>query len=940
MVNYLTYIHTEPTEHTVGIFFKKSKVFLNDNKTLPKDFLLFSDENSTTNIEKIYKNYNQVQKQIYEATYLSVLNNKSLPDSYFESREVQNLPLNIGTTLFIPKVNFQSELVSVVGKNLFLEQEDNFNYLWGRKLYQLMNTDGYQRSEKLSLGDGFEYNIEMINQNIQIWIWVRALNKIINFSPFVISCYTSKTDVGTFSISFNPIKNASRLSYDLDNSILEYFNLDENGISNIDFIHRNVQMNDIVFIRFEKLQLEDKNTGRKVINDFQFEIGKDQLPGRVWDMIGLVDNCSQRANLSMEGYEVSVSGRDLMKLLVEDASYWIPLYYLEGELSVVGMNYNPEDRFFKRNIEGGVGGSSNTPSPYQFTVGQRSINDTIGFIINQLSNLGVTGDVDLFENYGDRRTKAYRITGYDNQQLETKEVNGIWQIIKVGYDKILEKRRVVDESLGRVDGTIMDQFNKVCQMPFVEFYGDTYGDEFNLIVRQPPFTKGAIRSFIEGVRYYPQMEESKVEQTKELTTKLFELIDIDLSDIQGYDNLSWDNTYYTSYSITPRDEILGQFSNVMFGSMVPILYIEEIARIFGNRRLVVNNNYLALPITGKNPEDDSSYRAAILNDLKFLIDSNFYLPFTRKGSITITKGDRRIRKGTFIRIKPTNEIFYVDGVSNSISFGNNRVDRSTNVQLSRGMIQDYIFGATGFNEDGSIISTNQGLPIKFSYFDILKIKLNKRKYNKVVKSERSIVNNSSTSSKYSVEIKAKGSVADRHNNPGNLIYVGQLSATRGEIKSVYKNPENGKTETTYWAKFETPEKGFEELIRQLNLYSKRQDTNTIEKAVSKYAPSSENETEKYIEFVCRRLNLPRSTNLNSLNKVEMAKAIVVKESSTIVTEIEKYEEIAKPEIEEMDKVIESTDTNLSWKLDKDQFNFFLNRKQFNINKYKRSASGN
>jgi len=943
MNNYLLYTHNEPSEHTVGIFFKKSKIFLNDNKTNVRDFLLFSDENSVKNIEKIYQNYNELQKQIYRSTYSSVLNNSALPNEYFESFEVSNLPLNTGTVLFIPKVNFEYELISVAGKNLFLEQEDNFNYLWSKKLYQLTTSDGYVRSEKLSLGQGLDYNIEFINQNIQIWVWVRALNKIINLSPFVISCYTSKTDIGTFSISLNPIKNIDRLSYDLDNSILEYFNLDENGVSNLDFIHRNVQMNDIVFIRFEKLQLEDKNDNKKVLNNFEFEVGKDSLPGRVWDMIGLVDNCSQRSNLSAENYEVSISGRDLMKLLVEDASYWIPLYYLEGELSIVKLNYNPEDKFFLRNfVTGSFAGTNNTPSPYTLTTGRRSIHDTIGFIVNQLSNLGVTGDVDLFENYRDRRTRAYRITGTDQSQVTTNEVQGIWQIIKVFYDKILERRRVVDESLGRVDGTILDQFNKVCQQPFVEFYGDTYGDEFNLIVRQPPFTKGAIRSFIEGVKYHPSMEQDKLDSEKELTTKLFEIIDLDLSDIQGYDNLAWDNTYYTSYSITPRDEMLGQFQNIQFGGMVPILYIEEIAKIFGNRRLVINNNYISLPISGSEKEDDNSFRTAILNDLKYLIDINFYLPFTRRGTITIAKGDRRIRKGTFIRIKPTNEIFYVDGVSNSINFGSNRVDRTTNIQVSRGMIQDYIFGHVGFNEDGSIISTNKGLPIKFSYFDILKINLSKKSSKKIVSSPKTIINKSVNKGKYSVEIGVKGSPADRNNNPGNLIYANQLSATRGEVKSIYFNKETSKTETTYWARFETPEKGFNELIRQLELYSGREETNSIEKAINKYAPSSDNNnTEEYIVFVCRQLNKSRYTHLNSVNKVEMAKAIARKESQTRIIEIEEYEEI-KEEVKEQDtdKVIETIETNLTWNLDKDQFDFFLKRKQFNINKFKQSASGN
>lgn len=933
--NYIKYIHSINSENTLRSFFEKNSVFTGDIKTNVKGFLLFQDSEGRTNIDKIFFLYELPVRIQNNATYFSIINGSQQPEEFFNRPEILNLPLYIGTELAIPKVNFNPELISVTGKNLFLEQEDDFNFLWSKKLYQIVNSDGYVRSQQVNLGGDLNYSIELINQNIQIWVWSRALNKIIDLSPFVVSCNTSKQEVGSFSITFNPIKQIDRLT-DFDNNILHYFNLNEDGKNNIDFIHQYLQLNDIVFIRFEKLQLEEKSEKKEAETRYSYEIGKHNLPGKVWDMIGLVDNCSLRSNLSDTNYEVSVTGRDLMKLLTEDASYWIPLSYIQGEKAIINFGYNPEDKWFKRNIEGSFGAGSTTKvAPYQFVVGYRGIDDTIGFIVNQLSNLGVTGDVELFENYEDRRTRAYRISGANDEYLATKEIQGIWQIIKIFFDKVLSKRRVIDESLARVDGTIYEQFNKVCQKPFVEFYGDTYGDEFNLIIRQPPFTKGAIRSFLEGIEYHPSMDGTEPTIIGgEQKSRLFNVIDVDLSDIQGYDNLMWDTTYYTSYQISPKNELYGKFTSMIFGGMVPIVYIEELAKIWGNKRMTITDNYLTIPQSDSSEEDNSSYRNAIINDFKYLIDTNFYLPFTRRGSITLVKGDRRIRKGTFIRVKPTNEIFYVDAVSNSVNFLGSRIERTTNIQVSRGMVEDYIFGAVGYDSSDSKeeIRNQTGSAIKFSYFDMLRTIMSKKKVIREIKKQRPVTT-SYIAKKYSVNIGVKNSPAGRNNSPGNLNYVGQTSAERGEFRYLYTNPETGISTPVYWAKFATPEIGFDEVIRQIGLYSTRERSNTIEKAISTYAPASENKTEEYINFVCNWLGKSRSTSLSAVDHFEVARAIVKMESQTVVSVLDKPELVNQIiETEEVERVIETTENSLSWYFDEDQFNFFLKRKQFNLNR--------
>lgn len=124
----------------------------------------------------------------------------------------------------------------------------------------------------------------------------------------------------------------------------------------------------------------------------------------------------------------------------------------------------------------------------------------------------------------------------------------------------------------------------------------------------------------------------------------------------------------------------------------------------------------------------------------YLVESNIYLPFTRKGSITLPYGDRRIKKGTFVRFKPTGEIFYVDSVTNNLSCGNTSVDRTTTINVSRGMVEKYIKGveigsSQSVSATGDItgdIATGGILPeftvsvakrIKYGYFNIVNTEL-------------------------------------------------------------------------------------------------------------------------------------------------------------------------------------------------------------------------
>lgn len=108
-----------------------------------------------------------------------------------------------------------------------------------------------------------------------------------------------------------------------------------------------------------------------------------------------------------------------------------------------------------------------------------------------------------------------------------------------------------------------------------------------------------------------------------------------------------------------------------------------------------------------------------------------------------------------------------------------------------------------------------------------------------------------------------GTLADRNNNPGNLRYVGQAGATEGE---------GG------FAKFNSPEDGFQALINQVNLDQSR--GLTLAQFVNKYAPPTENNTNLYVQQMSQWLGVDPNVPLSSIDVQKVAEMVARKESGT------------------------------------------------------------
>lgn len=249
---------------------------------------------------------------------------------------------------------------------------------------------------------------------------------------------------------------------------------------------------------------------------------------------------------------------------------------------------------------------------------------------------------------------------------------GIWQITKLIMDSSVQNRQIFDSSIALQTGPLANFFKKVCQMPFVELSGDTYGDQYYFMVRKPPFDKQGILMMQDNVC---------------TTIKEREIIST---------NIGWTRDgIYSWYQLIPYGELMGVEQTLLY---MPAVFFPEYAAVWGSKDLTVQSQYVNFYNSGywnqntskkKKQNGENIIRNAV-NDLKYLVESNAYIPFTRSGTITLN-GDRRIKRGMLI-VMPNGEQFYVDGVSNSISFGETSVNRITTLRVSRGMFQEYIKG--------------------------------------------------------------------------------------------------------------------------------------------------------------------------------------------------------------------------------------------------------
>jgi hypothetical protein len=419
-------------------------------------------------------------------------------------------------------------------------------------------------------------------------------------------------------------------------------------------------------------------------------VNSSALSGKVYDMIGLVDSAPITLDAAHNMQTVTIQGRDLSKLLLDDGVFFFPIEYEVKNPEQIIKNSSrakgggrvitpiaPVGNSYYNNLTFNAPGNIISDSKFFFDI-VKPISDWLLFIFQQLTNIKICPD-GLFSSYKDKTFIISRTDKFATDGTFTYErflASGIWQAAKLVLDPNIANRYVSDASLSTDTGSLLNLVRKVCQSPFAEFSSDTFGDKFYFILRKPPFVSASYK-----------------------TNKIINIFEYDVLQ----QTLDFSQEFYTWFRLTPMGSIIDTSnSNMMI--QLPAVMLPEYVDIWGTKILDVQSNFLDFYYT--ESQETANIMGDLLQqaeeDLDWLIEANAYLPFTRVGVLTI-KANRLIKRGMCVRFFPTGEVFYVESVNNTRSFDGNTVGATTTLQLSRGIVEkhfDKYFNLVNLKKNG------------------------------------------------------------------------------------------------------------------------------------------------------------------------------------------------------------------------------------------------
>lgn len=696
-------------------------------------FLAVVGEDGLTNGQRIIQSF----KTAYER---NILINDGVIDESDNVLTPEVLPIKPGTVFYIEyeKVNTISFLTE--GLEVVSTDEPAFK---AAQLARLEADKGYVSVNKINSNSISDGTSKDIYPNCTVWIWCRALSskrdelrdlqgEFFDLTPFIQKLTTNMgKNGGNFQINLPPLvceldadnkwiirqesfiqfgeeSKAGTKEYVSEDSLYEVVN---EKLERNQFLFNNIiSSNDLIFIRFEALEVEKNQRYKDAQNLY---IDKSKIPNRIYDMIGLVDSVTNTISTQNNDVSIRIAGRDLSKLFIEDGTYFYALENSQGILRVAGSTSLKNTLLSRFAEEKGM----QFIGLYNFT----SIEKILKYIINQLANIKIVPS-ELFTGYNDgvsdRRNKRFNEINFDSKQKENSDYkpqfkeeisNGIWQIIKLVIDKSVSQRRLADTSFSTAQGSLLNFIHTAVQEPLCQFYMDTYGDQYHLIVRKPPFDQKSIISLIDG----SVSTEEGVPDTPPA------IVDIEAEDVLQEVLIMDDSQVYSWYHFFPKGALIN--TSIDYSSYIlPAIFFDEYAQVFGSKPFQQSHAYVPyVPMSFDQQFGNLLYEQAY-SDLKYVIESNQYLPFTRKGTIAIN-GDRRIKIGNLVRYKPTGEIFYVEGVQQDLNINENNIDRTTTLQVSRGMVEQLIYGIHLAPEESGSAER------KFvSYFNLIDTRLNQQ----------------------------------------------------------------------------------------------------------------------------------------------------------------------------------------------------------------------
>lgn len=520
--------------------------------------------------------------------------------------------------------------------------------------------------------------VDYIFPEFTVWIYSHMTGSILDISKFCKNVILTSPLEGFNSATIN-------LSF-LDSNIQQFRNRIVENLRDPSLFSEYFSTQSLIWIRFESLVCEEWNQTQSVPRGLPgiTEVPFSELPNKYYDFIGFVDNIYEVKNIVNSSYNVTLTAFSLEWALELDKAIFMPLAILTNDYGNGNLGFSDSNhKLMKRLSSQGEFLQLSQKILYTFE-------EVIKFYFGQIVQVGfVEEGMDIFEAYGSRRNTLFEF--YPNELRDTVRETlapGIYQIFKVEIDNYLKGRYFSDRNIALPDGSVYNLIKNVCIPPLVEVFSDTYGDTHHLVIRKPPFDYNSIKQYLDNIESDPNGFNT-----------------IKSSDVYSTE-LKWEDNFYTWFQIIPEGATpsVGEYINLLF----QIIFVNEYVETWGSRGLKFSDPYLR-DIESDQLNNFEETKLQIISDFVYILESYLYLPFTRKGRIVLNKGDRRIKKGTWVKLEPTDELFYVEKVDQKVSVSGQTVSRQTILTVSRGMLIRYILPPQQFLV---------GSYIDFSYFNI------------------------------------------------------------------------------------------------------------------------------------------------------------------------------------------------------------------------------
>ena len=401
-------------------------------------------------VKGLVKDVEVSNKELIERTY----NDHELTDN--KDKPASEKLLKVGTQLFIPVKDVN--VVGLLTQGIEVVSND-FPAFKAKQLLELEADFGYQQVFQPVEGRISRGITKSLLPYVSVWVWCRALSNtfdvngkpvetmegsLIDVTPFIQRLDTNVgKNGGNFSFNLpplvcelltesDPVTGKVNAKWGLKKGSIQQYNapsvlddnkqfvsqnslIQEDGRKTQFFFHNAISPNDLVFIRFEALRLEKKQRNPNSV----IELSKEVLAGNIFDMIGLVDQNPEDSSFEGNDVSINISGRDLMKLILDDGCYFFSLENIAGQFRTAGESQR-EGELMRRLV-------SSKASFFLSLYQNNTIENIFKFVIQQLSEISVAPN-SLFTSWGDRRNKRF---------LEKNErTNNV-----IRNDEILEKEK-------------------------------------------------------------------------------------------------------------------------------------------------------------------------------------------------------------------------------------------------------------------------------------------------------------------------------------------------------------------------------------------------------------------------------------------------------------------------------------------------------------------